>query len=160
MVKKPNREYMSRKENTKSHSYILQIQDESYKWDHVKIDPAKNEVNIENVKTEENIKTEQDSNRKEDVQKTIKIFYFSKQESKAKQDHHEDIDKNFIRSLKKLDTSYNPAYINYINDKFKDIMLEEKKTLIHQDHSYFSVILSEYGKPQTLQEARHHKYPV
>ena len=42
---------MSRKENTKSHSYILQIQDESYKWDHVKIDPAKNEkINIgENI---------------------------------------------------------------------------------------------------------------
>ena len=93
------------------------------------------------------------------ISKVSRAFILKNKKIKLKY-HHEDIDKNFIRSLKKLDTSYNPAYINYINDKIKDMMLEEKKTLIHQDHSYFSVILSEYGKPQTLQEARHHKYPV
>ena len=70
---------MSRKENTKSHSYILQIQDESYKWDHVKIDPAKNEVNTENVKNEENVKTKQDYREEEDVQKTIKSVSVAKQ---------------------------------------------------------------------------------
>ena len=34
--------------------------------------------------------------------------------------------KNIVRSLKKLDTSYSPAYLNYINEKFKDMMLENK----------------------------------
>ena len=50
---------------------------------------------------------------------------FAIEENQVKQDHHEDIDKNFIQVLKKLDTPYNPAYINYINDKFKDMMLED-----------------------------------
>ena len=49
------------------------------------------------------------------------------------------VDKN----AKKLNTSYNLAYLNYINDKFKDMRLEdtpEEKALIHQEHTYFSEI--------------------
>ena len=48
----------------------------------------------------------------EDVQKTVKRVSFSKQENKVKQYHHKDTDKNFIRALKKLNTSYNPASLN------------------------------------------------
>ena len=57
-------------------------------------------------------------------------------------------------ALKKLDISYNPASINYINDKFKDIALEytsQEKALIQQEHAYFSVLLSEYGDPHNFQ---------
>ena len=42
---------------------------------------------------------------------------------------------NEIISLKKLDTSYNPASLNYINEKFKDMTSEgtpEEKVLIQQ----------------------------
>ena len=35
-------EYVSRKENTKSYYYILQTEDDSYIWAHVKIDSVKN----------------------------------------------------------------------------------------------------------------------
>ena len=35
----------------------------------------------------------------------------------------------------------------------------QEKALIHQEHAYFSVLLSEYGKPQNFQEAWHQKYP-
>ena len=48
-------------------------------------------------KTEEYIKTNQDYRGREDVQKTIKIVYFDKQENNVKQDHREYIYKNFIR---------------------------------------------------------------
>ena len=41
--------YVSRKENTKADTYILQDEDDSYNWAHVKIDPVKNEVKTENV---------------------------------------------------------------------------------------------------------------
>ena len=50
----------------------------------------------ENVKTKENLKTEQNSRGGEDTQKTTKSIYFAKQENKVKQEHHEDMDKNFI----------------------------------------------------------------
>ena len=33
----------------------------------------------------------------------------------------------------------------------------QKKALIHQEHAYFSVMLSEYRKPQNFQEAWHYK---
>ena len=33
--------------------------------------------------------------------------------------------KKSFQELKKLYTSYNTAYLNYINDKFKDITLED-----------------------------------
>ena len=33
----------------------------------------------------------------------------------------------------------------------------EEKSRIHQKHTYFSVLSSEYGEPQNLKEARHHK---
>ena len=45
--------------------------------------------------------------------------------------------------------SYNPAPLNYINEKIKDMKLEDmsqEKALIHQDHAYFSVLSSEYGE--------------
>ena len=38
-------------------------------------------------------------------------------------------------ALKKLDISYNTASLYYINDKLKDIMPEEEKEFIHQEHS-------------------------
>ena len=31
--------------------------------------------------------------------------------------------------------SYNPDYLNYINDKFKDMTLEDKKELMHKEQS-------------------------
>ena len=49
--------------------------------------------------------------------------------------------------------------INYINDKFKDITLEDaaqEKSRIHKEHAYFSVIQSAYGELQDFQEAWHH----
>ena len=45
------------------------------------------------------------------------------------------MDKNATQSLKKLDMSYNPFSLNYINDKFKDMTLEDilqENALIHQ----------------------------
>ena len=117
-------EYVSRKENTKADSNILQNEYEFYKWAHVKIDPVKNEVNTENLKTEENVKTKQYSNKEVDLQNTAKRVSFTKQENKVKQYHHEDIEKNVILALKKLDTSYNPASLNYTNDKLKGIKPE------------------------------------
>ena len=75
-------EYVSRKENTKADSFVLQNEDESYKWDRKKIDPVKNEVNTENIKTEGNINTEQDYNKEEYVQKTINRVPLEKQEKK------------------------------------------------------------------------------
>ena len=47
--------------------------------------------------------------------------------------------------LKKLDKSKNPASLNYINDKFNNMTLEEKsqeKVPIHQEHTYLSVLSS------------------
>ena len=35
----------------------------------------------------------------------------------------------------------------------------QEKALIHQENNYFSVLSSEYGEPQNLQEAQHHKDP-
>ena len=72
------------------------------------------------------------------------------------------MDKNVIQAFKKLDISYNPASLNYINETFKDIMLEnasQEKELIQQEHNHFSVLLSSYGEPQNFQEAWHNKYP-
>ena len=70
--------------------------------------------------------------------------------------------KKLIQELKKMDTSYNPTYINYMNDKLKDITLEEtsqEEEFIHQKHAYFSVISSAYGKTHTFQLACNHKDP-
>ena len=67
---------------------------------HLKIDPVKNQVNTENIKTEENVKTNQDYRGEEDAQKFFKSVTFEKQENRVKQDHHEEIDKNVIRALK------------------------------------------------------------
>ena len=75
-------------------------------------------------KNEQNISTEQDFRGEKDIQKTIKTVYFEKQSNIVKQDHHEDIDKTIIQSLKKLDTSDNNSSLNYIDDKFKDIIPE------------------------------------
>ena len=61
-----------------------------------------------------------------------------------------------------MDTSYNPASINYTNENIKDMMLEDtsqEKSLIHQKHTYFCVLLSEYSNSQNFQEARNHKDP-
>ena len=45
---------------------------------------------------------------------------------------------------------YNPASAKFINDKSKDMMLEDtsqEKALIQQEHAYFSVLYSAYGNP-------------
>ena len=34
----------------------------------------------------------------------------------------------------------------------------QEKSLIQQEHAYFSVLLSEYVKPHHFQKAWHHKY--
>ena len=138
-LKKTYAEYVLIKENIRSKNYILQDEDDSYNWANIKIDHVKTKFNTENVKTEENFKTKQDSRGEEDAQKTIKIIYSVKQENQVKQNHHEDIDRNIIRSLKKLDTSYNPASLNYTKDKVKDMMLEyapQEKSPIHQEHTH------------------------
>ena len=47
--------------------------------------------------------------------------------------------------------SYNNASLNYIYDKFKDMMLEDtsqEKSLINQENSYFVVMASESGEPK------------
>ena len=49
----------------------------------------------------------------------------NKTRKQSKQDQHEDIDKNVIRALRNIYMSYNPDYLNYINDKLKDVMLED-----------------------------------
>ena len=72
-------------------------------------------VKTEDIRTEQNVKTEQVCRWGEDIQRIIKTISFVKQKNKVKQYHHEDIDKKMIRSLKKLDTSYNPAYLNVMN---------------------------------------------
>ena len=56
---------------------------------------------------------------------TIKTVSFKIQEKKVKQDHNEQINKNLILALKKMDTSYNTASIKYINKQSNYIMLEE-----------------------------------
>ena len=48
----------------------------------------------------------------EDSQKNIKSVYFAKKWNQIKQDHYEEIDKEIIQALKKLDTSYNPEFFN------------------------------------------------
>ena len=54
-LKKNYGEYVSRKENTMADSYVPQDEDDSNDWAHIKIDPVKNEIKTENVKTEENV---------------------------------------------------------------------------------------------------------
>ena len=61
-------------------------------------------INTEDIKDEHNFKTKQDYRGREDLQKTINTIYYIKKDNQVKQHHHEDIDKNFIRSLKKLYT--------------------------------------------------------
>ena len=41
-INKTYGEYVSRKEKTRADSYVLQDEDGSNNWDHVKIDPVKN----------------------------------------------------------------------------------------------------------------------
>ena len=50
---------MYQEKTTKEDIYILQDQDRSYNWYHVKNYPIKKEVKTENVKTEESVKTKQ-----------------------------------------------------------------------------------------------------
>ena len=56
---------------------------------------------------------------------TIKTVSLKIQEKKVKQDHNEQINKNLILALKKMDTSYNTASIKYINEQSNYMMLEE-----------------------------------
>ena len=72
------------------------------------------------------------------------------------------MEKNIIEALKKLDTSYNPVSINYINDKFNDMTIEDKsqkKAIINQEPAHFIVLSSAYGKSKNFQEAWNNKYP-
>ena len=51
LLNKTNGDYVSRKEHTKAKYYILQDEDESQNWAHVKIDNVKTKFNTEDVKT-------------------------------------------------------------------------------------------------------------
>ena len=53
------------------------------------MDPVKTEFKTENIENWKNMITNQNSNGEEDVQKTIKIIYFSKKENQVKQDQNE-----------------------------------------------------------------------
>ena len=65
------------------------------------MDPGKNEVNNENIKTEENVKTKQDLGGEEDVHKTTtKSAFSAKQGNEVKQDHIEDIGKKSSKHSK------------------------------------------------------------
>ena len=55
MAKKAYEEYVSRKENTKSETYILQDEDEYYNWANIKIDSFKNEVKSKHLKTKKTL---------------------------------------------------------------------------------------------------------
>ena len=55
------------------------------------MDPVKTEFKTENIENWKNMITNQNSNGEEDVQKTIKIIYFSKKENQVKQDQNEYI---------------------------------------------------------------------
>ena len=59
MDKKTYSEYISRKENTKATSYILQDEENSFNWDHIKMDPVNTESMTENLK----VKTNRDSRK-------------------------------------------------------------------------------------------------
>ena len=89
------------------------------------MDPVNTLFNTENIKIEQNINTEQDSRGKEDVHKNINTLSYTKKWDQAKQNHNEYMDKKVIWSLKKLYTSYNPTYLNCINETFKDMIIED-----------------------------------
>ena len=58
--------------------------------------------------------------------------------------------------------TYNPDYIDYINENFNNMKVEDtskEKTIIHELQTYFSVLSSKYGEPHNFQEAWHHKDP-
>ena len=58
-----------------------------------------------------------------------------------------------------MDTSYNPASLNLINYNLKLMTLEytsQEKSLIHQYHAYFSVLLSAHGELCNFQEVWYH----
>ena len=78
MAKKTYDEYVSRWEHEKCNRYILQDEECSDTWDHVKI----NLFNTEDVRTEQNVKTDQDSRWEEDVKcvhKTNEKFFSKNQ---------------------------------------------------------------------------------
>ena len=52
MAKQNLRRVRIKKKNTKAEYYVLQYEYESNNWANVNIDPIKNELNTENVKTE------------------------------------------------------------------------------------------------------------
>ena len=61
-----------------------------------------------------------------------------------------------------MDIPYNPDSLNYMDDKFKDMAPEDAsqlKALIHQNHTYFSVLLSAYSESYNFQESWHHEDP-
>ena len=74
MAKKIYGEDLSRQEQTKADSYILQDEYKSDKWDHIKVYPFK----TEDIKSEQIVNTKQNSKRGEyvkDIHKTIKTVF-------------------------------------------------------------------------------------
>ena len=58
--------------------------------------------------------------------------------------------KNINHTLKKLDTPYNHDCLKSINNRFKDMTLEDtpqEKLFIQQELAYFNVLLPAYIKP-------------
>ena len=79
-------------------------------------------VKTKDRKSEQNVNNEQGYREEEDVKNTTNTVFFTKQENQVKQDHNKDII-NVVRALKKLYMSYNLDSVNYISDKFKDVIL-------------------------------------
>ena len=62
-------------------------------------------------------------------------------------------DKNVILELYKHNIPYSPALINYLNFKFKEMLLDntsEDISLMHQEHLYYNLMLLKYGYTQNF----------
>ena len=88
------------------------------------MDPVKNEVKTDNLKTEETLRRISIIGGKNTYRRQPRVFLpkINKSSKTISSLKHR---KKVTQALKKLDTSYIPDSINYINDKFKDIMIED-----------------------------------
>ena len=100
-LKNKYKKYISRWEQTKANSYIIQCEDNSNKCSHIGIDPT----NTENFNMDKNIKTGKDHRWEEDtenIQNTTMTVSLKRQGKKEKdsRNHEKYINKNVIRALK------------------------------------------------------------
>ena len=121
-------EYVSKREHSKDESNNLQYKYQSTARANVKNDPTRTEVNTEYVKNKKSVDNKQDNREEEYVkyaQKNIKTGSFKIHKNQFKQDNHEYINESVILALNNMYTSYNTAYLNYTNEEFNYIMLED-----------------------------------